>query len=67
MFIPYPPTAAFTPDKNLTIDRSQALAHLTALGYKQGDTVYLRSFTLATTHARLGIKAEAPRYVISNN
>lgn len=59
MFIPYPPTAAFTPDKNLTIDRSQALAHLTALGYKQGDTVYLRSFYPSNDPRKIGDKGRS--------
>lgn len=31
-------------DKSLRIDRSQAIAHLSALGYKDGDIVYLRFF-----------------------
>lgn len=31
-------------NKNLSINREQVAQHLAALGYKQGDTVYLRSF-----------------------
>ncbi|WP_414545305.1 DUF3987 domain-containing protein [Nostoc sp. CCY0012] len=44
MYIPSLQTTASAPEKNFTIDKSQALAHLTALGYKPEDTVYLRSF-----------------------
>ncbi|MBD2341643.1 hypothetical protein H6G64_32395 [Calothrix sp. FACHB-156] len=46
MVVEFPKFAKKTPEKNSTINRSQVLNHLEALGYKLGaeDTVYLRSF-----------------------
>jgi hypothetical protein len=56
VFIQYPEDAANPAKNNLTIDRSQATAHLEALGYKAGDTVYLRSFYPSNDSRKIGDK-----------
>ena len=56
MFIQYPEDAANSAKNNLTIDRAQATAHLDALGYKAGDTVYLRSFYPRNDSRNIGYK-----------
>ncbi|MBD2358134.1 DUF3987 domain-containing protein, partial [Tolypothrix sp. FACHB-123] len=40
----YQPKTIETPKKDLFVDRDQIAQHLAALGYKRGDTIYLRSF-----------------------
>ncbi|BAY73555.1 DUF3987 domain-containing protein [Trichormus variabilis] len=56
MFIQYPEDADNPAKNNLIIDRAQAIAHLQALGYKEGNTVYLRSFYPSNDSRKIGDK-----------